>query len=50
MSRSGYTDECENTWDNTGGSFGSVVPTPTERVLFDLIELPWTPPEQREVS
>ena len=37
-------------WDNTGGSFGSVVPTPTERVLFDLIELPWTPPEQREVS
>lgn len=29
---------------------GTVVPVRTERDLFDLIELPWTPPEQREVS
>ena len=36
---------------NTEGiySLGSAAPTPTERVLFDLIGLPWTPPEEREV-
>ena len=28
---------------------GAVVPTPTERALFDRIGLPWTPPEEREV-
>ena len=27
----------------------SVVPVKSERQLFDLISLPWTPPEQREV-
>jgi DNA polymerase/3'-5' exonuclease PolX len=29
---------------------GSVVPLKSERQLFDLIGLPWTPPEQREVA
>jgi DNA polymerase/3'-5' exonuclease PolX len=29
---------------------GTVVPVRTERDLFDLIGLPWTPPEQREVA
>lgn len=29
---------------------GAVVPTPTERALFDRIGLPWTPPEDREVT
>jgi DNA polymerase (family 10) len=28
---------------------GAVVPTPTERALFERIGLPWTPPEDREV-
>jgi DNA polymerase/3'-5' exonuclease PolX len=29
---------------------GSMVPTPDERVLFDLIGLPWTDPTDREVT